>query len=132
MEKCKKTDIYDAGINCRFKLLKAVPARIYTLSVIFFGWVLFRFTDLNVALNVIKSMFGANGNAFTNFETNTILLNNIIFIVLCILAVTPLFKNIAAKLKLSAENGRTCFVEIYDVLNILMPVVLLFLSLLFL
>ncbi|MFQ7574756.1 MAG: MBOAT family O-acyltransferase [Lachnospira sp.] len=128
LEKCKKTDIYDAGINCRFKLLKAVPARIYTLSVIFFGWVLFRFTDLNVALNVIKSMFGANGNAFTNFETNTILLNNIIFIVLCILAVTPLFKNIAAKLKLSAENGRTYFVEIYDVLNILMPVVLLFLS----
>jgi alginate O-acetyltransferase complex protein AlgI len=109
-------------------IARAVIGRIYTLIVVFFGWVLFRFEDFSVIKQVIRSLFGLNGNEFTNLETNTIFINNVIFFVILIIAVTPLVKKVAAKIRDLGVNREVAFVYIYNILNVIIPVVLLFLS----
>ena len=107
---------------------KAIIGRIYTLIVVFFGWILFRFEDFSVIKQVVKSLFGLNGNSFTNLETNTVILNNFIFFIIVIIAVTPLVKVIAGKIRELGVKREEAFVYLYNVLNIVIPVVLLFLS----
>ena len=109
-------------------IARAVIGRIYTLIVVFFGWILFRFEDFSVIKQVIRSLFGLNGNEFTNLETNTIFINNVIFFVILIIAVTPLVKKVAAKIRDLGVNREVAFVYIYNILNVIIPVVLLFLS----
>lgn len=109
-------------------IAKAVIGRIYTLIVVFFGWILFRFEDFAVIKELVKSLFGLNGNAFTNLETNTIILNNFIFFIVVIIAVTPAVKMLANKIRSFGVNKEVAFVYFYNVLNVVIPVVLLFLS----
>jgi len=71
-----------------------VISHIYLLVIIYFGWILFRFRDMNLILVTLKSMFGLNGNAFYNFETNSVLLNNLLLLLVSLVAATPLLKNI--------------------------------------
>lgn len=108
-------------------LAKAI-GRIYTLFVVFFGWIIFRFTDISMAKAMLKAMFGLYGNAFTNLETNTVLLNNYLFLLVCILACTPMIKLFAEKLKNKGLQGSIGYTYIYNVCNIVIPVILLFLS----
>ncbi|MDO5402082.1 MAG: MBOAT family O-acyltransferase [Eubacteriales bacterium] len=118
-------------LKCFERLPDAVSAaagRLYTFIIVFFGWVIFRFTDLSMAGAMVKSMFGLNGNRFTNLETNTLILNNIIFIAVCILACTPIVKKTAAWLKNKSCSESICCTYAYNVLNILLPGILLFLS----
>ena len=42
--------------------LPAFFAHLYTLVVVFFGWVLFYFTDFTQGIVVLKGLFGLNGN----------------------------------------------------------------------
>ena len=73
-----------------FQKIPSIFSRTYTLLVVLFGWVLFYFTDLTQAWTVVKGMFCANGNAFTNFETTNMLRNNMFFLLVAVLACTPL------------------------------------------
>lgn len=109
-------------------LLSAVVGRIYTLLVVCFGWLLFRFTDLNTGLSAVRSMFGLNGNAFTSLETNTLLLNNILLITVCLAAVTPVAAKLAHALKTRAYEDRIVYLHIYNILNAAVPVLLLLFS----
>ena len=109
-------------------VLSAVVSRLYTLAVVFFGWILFRFEDMEQAAAVIKGLFGLNGNAFTSLETNTLLLNNIVFIAVCLIAATPAVKKTAEKLKGLARENSMAYLRIYNALNIVIPVILLFIS----
>lgn len=106
---------------------KIVP-RIYTGLVVFFGWVLFRFSDFAMLRACIKTMFGANGNMFTNVETNTVIINNIFFLIIALIAATPLVKNMSVRLQEMAVAGNINITHIYNALNIVLPVILLFLS----
>ena len=63
------------------KILEKIPAffsHLYLLIVVFFGWILFRFSDFRYIPVVIKGLFGLNGNTFMDFETKTLLIGNII------------------------------------------------------
>lgn len=115
-----------------FNMLPAVAGRvigrIYTFIIVFFGWIIFRFTDLAMAGAMVKAMFGLNGNSFTNLETNTFALNNIMFIAVCIIACTPLVKNIAIWLRNKSCVGSVYYMYVYNTLNIILPVILLFMS----
>lgn len=108
--------------------ISIVISRAYTFVVVFFGWILFRFTDFAMAKEVLKSMFGLNGNLFTNMETNTLLLNNLLFILVCLIASTPIMKIIAIWWKKQAVEGARRWKRSYNVLNVVLPVILLFLS----
>ncbi len=111
------------------KVLNKIPAifsHIYLLIVVYFGWILFRFSDFRFIPVVLKGMFGANGNPLTDFETKTTLMGNIFFIVVALIAVTPLVKTILTKLKPNKEH-RLLHVT-YTLGETVLPLVLLLLS----
>lgn len=124
MEKVVLLPLFDRYKN----VFVTVVRHMYTLVVVYFGWVLFRFTDLNSMLVVIKAMFGAGSYALINVEIATIIINNILFIAVCVIAVTPLVKWGAEQLRKISVKGRIAYMTVYNMLNIVLPIVLLLLA----
>lgn len=110
------------------KFLSAVIGRVYTLAVVFFGWVLFRYTDFEMVRQILRSMFGLNGNAFISLESRTILINNIYIIIICIIACTPVVKTAAQMFRYIAKRYNVVYMKLYNVLNAVVPLILLALS----
>ncbi len=111
------------------KLINKIPSvfgRIYLLVVVFFGWILFRFSDFRFIPVVLKGMFAQNGNSLIDFETRTLLTSNFIFVIIAIIAVTPLVKFISERLK--PKKNKTAYAVIYHVVSAIIPVILLLLS----
>lgn len=111
------------------KILDKIPAffsRAYLLVVVYFGWILFRFSSFSYIPVILKGMFGQNENPLIDFETKTLFIGNIFFIIVAIIAVTPLVKKIADKMKACTDNKAIKI--IYTLLSIVVPLVLLFLS----
>lgn len=111
------------------KILEKIPgifSRAYLLIIVFFGWVLFRFTDFSYIPVVVKGLFGLNGNPLIDFETQTLFINNVIFIVIAILAVTPIAKIIAEKVKPKKE--KSFYSVIYTAVSLIIPLIFLILS----
>lgn len=111
----------------RFLKSKPVLAHIYLLVIVFFGWILFKFESLSDIWCVLKGMFGANGNAFSDFETLTVIKNHIIILIIAIIGSTPLVKSITAWLKYHAVRFKSAF-AVYTVLQLALPIGLLLLS----
>jgi alginate O-acetyltransferase complex protein AlgI len=112
------------------KLLEKIPSffsRIYLLLIVYFGWILFKFSDFSFIPVVLKGLFCQNGNSIMDFETKTLLLGNILFIVIAIIATTPAVKVIADKLRQQAAESKKTAV-FYTALNIILPLTLLLLS----
>ena len=107
----------------------------YTLTVVLFGWMLFYYTDLSMLLTALKGLFTLNGNPVTSLSVRTAFLNNVTLLVVAVLACTPLIPTIGRFFERLREkkraNGipRTCMVA-YDLVTALIPVGLVFLSLL--
>ena len=111
------------------KLLEKIPAffsHAYLLIVVFFGWILFRFSDFRFIPIVIKGLFGLNSNPLSDFETKTLLVGNIIFIIVALFSVTPFVKRISDALRNSGSGSPLSVV--YKILSIVLPVAILFLS----
>lgn len=106
----------------------AVFGRVYTFLVVYFGWILFRFTDMKTGLSAVRSMFGLNGNPFTSLETNTLLVNNILLIAVCLAAATPVAAKLAQGLKRKACEERIFYLRLYNILNVAVPLILLLIS----
>ena len=107
----------------------------YTLVVVLFGWMLFYYTDLSELLTAFKGLFTLNRNVITNLTVQTTFTGNMIFLAVAILACTPIIPTIGRAFERLREkkqtNGisRTCIVA-YDLVTALIPVGLVFLSLL--
>ena len=74
------------------KWLKKLPilSNLYLLLVTCLGWVIFRFTNMQLGLTVFSGLFGLSGNALSDFFTLTTLKNNIWLLLVCFIACTPL------------------------------------------
>lgn len=72
---------------------------IYTLIVVFFGWVLFRFSDFQVLREVLRTMFFMSGRATVDAAELLTLRSNLFFLIFSIIACTPLGARLAAKLR---------------------------------
>ena len=74
--------------------LEKIPvlSNLYLLLVVTLGWVIFRFTDLNLGVTLIRSLFGANGNALTSFASTIQLKSNMYLLAVAVIASTPLAK----------------------------------------
>ncbi len=113
------------------KILKKLPAfidHIYLIFVVLLGWVLFRFQDLGMVFAVIKSLFGVNGNPVSGFEAVVSLKNHIFFLVLCVVACTPLVKNISTAIRermCRSHRGELVYTIVF---RQLVPITLLLLS----
>lgn len=66
---------------------------LYLLIVVYFGWLLFRFTDFNTLAVAAKGLLTLNGNAWMNVHTQTVLMNNLFIMMVALLACLPWWKN---------------------------------------
>ena len=81
--------------------LQKMPAffgHLYTLLVVFFGWILFYFRDFTQAWTVVKGLFCLNGNALLGFEATNQLLNYCFLLLAAVIACTPLFRTLYHRL----------------------------------
>ena len=111
------------------KALKKVPfvGVIYALIVVYFGWVLFRFSDTQVMLGVLRGMFGLNGNAWASFEATTLIKNHAYFLPAAMVCATPLFAVLNRGWARAGEKNRVAAVS-YSVAQLVWPLVLLLVS----
>ena len=94
-------------------------AHLYTLVVVFFGWILFYFTDFTQGWVVLKGLFCLNGNPLINFESQNIFLNYLFFLVVAVVACTPLPRMLYHKIT-SSTNGAA--IALGTVLEYALPV----------
>ena len=113
-----------------FEKWKAHPVwkHLYTMLMVYFGWVLFKFENMAELGNVLSGMFGF-GHMAGNLSTLYTLLNNIFLLIISIIAVFPIGKN----LRMAAyryENKRKKVPTLLYYLDAVTPVILILLSLL--
>ena len=111
-------------------ILESIPkvfGHIYAVIVIYFGWIIFKFSDLGYIGTIIKGLFCGNGNAFYSFEAGTIFMNNVFFFVVCVIAVTPLIKKLGEFLNKEGRRNKGILIA-KSVVDVAMPIILLILS----
>ena len=114
------------------KKLQTLPSAVrhlYTMTVVFFGWILFRFSKMGYIGTILKGMFGLNHNGFAGYEAMTVLKSNILFIAVAIIAVTPLVRNLRKYIEKQAKYSKKAM-RMKGVLFTAMPVLLVLLSVL--
>ena len=84
---------------------------IYTMLLVIIGWVLFSFDSFKRGAGFIAGMFGLGGYGFVNTEFIYLLLNNIILLVILIIASTDLPKKCIEKFA-ATRNIAVKFVNI--------------------
>ena len=79
------------------RALEKIPvlSNVVTLIIVYFGWILFKFTDFKVLGAALKGVFGNSPAGFTNFETSTSVKTNILFLIICAVACTPIIPAIS-------------------------------------
>ena len=117
----------------RFVIRKRMPeelSHVYTLLVVYFGWLIFRFENLGEIGVVLKGMFGFAGGGFTSMEVGSLFLGNLLFLLFAIIAVTPFGKWLRRYLfALGSRRNQNVFVAA-SVIEAVTPVILLILSVL--
>ena len=86
------------------KYLEKAPGwlqHIYTMLVVIIAWVLFAFTDISFALNYLGMMFGGAAS-FINAEAFWFLRSNLVMMIICAIACTPIAKT---KLNIFKRRG---------------------------
>ena len=102
---------------------------IYTLIVVFFGWVIFRFESLPELGTVFLGLFGVGTSGFTGLEAYTVFMGNIFFLIFACIAVTSLGKNLRKFLFNAGKSNHAVFM-LFNITELLVPPLLLFLSVL--
>ncbi len=112
------------------KVLKKLPviSNIYTLVVVFFGWVLFKFERLPVLATALKGMFCMNGNGFSSYEALIMVKSNIFILVVCCIACVPVTKLVKKTLAKLTIKGGKAGENLSWVLTAVYPCLLLLLS----
>ena len=103
---------------------------IYTLIVVFFGWVLFRYTDTAALFATVQGLFGV-GRPFASKEALSMLLNNVFFLVVAVIAVFPLGKTIRDAIREKGPaKGRYAMYNVMNVMDAVLPAALVLLAVL--
>ena len=111
----------------RFQRTPKAVSHLLTLFVISFGWMIFRCDKLSYVGKILLGLFGLTGNGFTNYETTTALKANFLFLIIAILACTPLVKKLGEALQERAASESKAL-TVLNVINVAGPIVLLLLS----
>ena len=104
-----------------------VVSHVYLVLIVYFGWILFRFSNVGDILDVLRGMLGLNGNPFTDFETTTLFNSNIFIIVFCVIVSTPIVRKIGNLVRYTYMDKKIMSV-IYTVGRIIIPLLLLLAS----
>ena len=110
--------------------LEKIPllSNLYLLVVVMIGWVIFRFSNLEICWTLSKSLFGLNGNPLTSFSAEIQLQSHSILLVISMIASTPVMRWVKKKIEAyTVVHGRFALawnVVFYSII----PVILLLLS----
>ena len=104
-----------------------ILSRIYLLTTVYFGWVLFKFTDFSILSAVLKGMFLLNKNSLISYESLTFVSGYIFFFIICVLACIPL-ANYTKKLLLYYSRKSLIANLTYRVADIAHPILLILLA----
>ena len=112
------------------KWLEKIPilSNLYLLLVVCLGWVIFRFTNLELGFTLAKSLFGLNGNPLTGFEAEIQLQSHAYLLLIAAIASTPLLHTLKQKLEERVWERDTLSRVWNAVLYGALPVVLLLAS----
>lgn len=111
--------------------LPKIISNVYLLLIVYFGWILFRFSNMSDIAAVVKGMFGLNGNSLIDYETSTLFINNIFMIIIAIVAVTPVTKNIV-RVFMTRLNQSSIAYKTIIYSDAVMPVIIIMLSTIYL
>jgi len=106
--------------------------RLYTLVVVWFGWVLFRFDDMRLLGHALKALFGF-GKGFDGDNAHYTLLNYLFLLIVAMVACSPILPFLQKKLTAAAEGSTPAGSVARTMANIaavVVPVALLILSVL--
>ena len=112
------------------KVLEKVPvlSNLYLLFVVMLGWVVFRFTNMELGAVMFKSLFGLNGNPLTGFTVDIEFRSHMYLLAVSVIACTPL----ARILRFQVERRIYRSSVVYGLWNVIfysiIPVILLLLS----
>lgn len=111
----------------KIERLPSFAKHFYAMVIVYFGWIIFKFTDLSFLGLMFKGMLGLNHNGFLNLEVSMTFKNNIFFIIFAVIACTPFAKNIYKRM---CRHCKTVSILKYlrRVIEIAGPVVLLLIS----
>ena len=112
------------------KWLDKIPviSNLYLIVFAMLGWVIFRFTDIRLALTLVKSLFGLNGNPLTSFTSHLQLQSHLYLLIVSCIACTPAVKLLGQKLSAAVRN-RVVLERVWDVVVYsLIPALLLLVS----
>ena len=118
--------------------LLRVLRTVYTLVVVLFGWMLFYYTDLSELWVAVKGLFALNGNPWMSLSVQSELLAHAVFLPVAMLACTPLIPAVGKRferLRGRVTEGKLgglgmVAVTVYDAVTAVIPVLLVFLSVL--
>ncbi len=80
---------YLLKFNSKPNILVRIPRTLLTLVIVFFGSLLFKFSDLSALGQAVANIFVSNGDGFSDTHTALTFKNNIFFMIVSILACTP-------------------------------------------
>ncbi len=110
----------------------AAARRVYTLAVVWFGWLLFRFDNMALMGDALKCLFGF-GNGLVDFTARTTFLNDLFILAVSAVACVPVIPWLASKLTslaMRAGGAGTLSRALLQAAAILAPALLLILSVL--
>lgn len=110
-----------------FKKLPSFLSHIYLLIVVYFGWILFKFSDMSMIAAVLKGMFCLNKNPFATHEAMVYIFDNFLFMVIAIFACTPIIKELKNIINYYSKRS-TAVNTLYSAFRALIPAVLLLVS----
>ena len=108
--------------------LPKVPAHIYAIVVVYFGWVLFHFENFGEMGTVLAGLFGLAGSGFTSLEVATLFSQNIFLLIFCIIACTNLGQRLHKMLSKAAKRSTGPALAVFSVTEGILPPILLLLA----
>ena len=117
--------VFRLDVHKKVSVWMQLPRRIYLIAVIFFSWLLFRFTDLGMVGAVVRGLFLMNGNSLTDAAIGITFNNYIYFLLFAVFACTPIYKKIYEKMSASRAALPSA---VHNVWLTVSPVVFIFFS----
>ena len=111
----------------RTPLAKRILQHAGLLLVVWFGWILFYFEDFSALGTAIAALVCGNGNPFTDLTAELLLVNNVFFLAVAVLACTPILPFLKQRMEVLAER-EPAWRSLCNGIESVAPALLLFLS----
>ena len=107
------------------KFFDKIPSPIrwlYSMSVVLVGWMIFYFDDFQTLITAFSVAFGHTGNAFTDPVSETLVINNVPFILIAAIASTPVLNVIRRLVEKSSPLTESILRIVYNIVMLILCV----------